>query len=168
MFLVICTSTPRSKLSKLLFYCCDKTSWTRQPIEEKNIFWGITVSVLESLTIMAGNMAAGSHGTGAVTESFYLRHNMRQGKLTGNCMSSWNLKVHPQWYTSSNKAFLIVPKHFNHLGTKHLNIWAYGGTFSLELPQKVQTKQINNKSNYKDPALTTELANDPAILFWDI
>lgn len=47
----------------------------------------------------------------------------RQREITWNGIGFWKLKA-----LSSNKGYLLIlPKLFNQLGTKHSNIWTYGG-----------------------------------------
>ena len=49
-------------------------------------------------------MTAGRHGTGEVAESFYPIHKQQ----TESGLGFWNLKPHPQWHTSSNKADILT------------------------------------------------------------
>lgn len=47
---------------------------------------------LKTMTIMAGSMAAGKHGTGAVIESFCLIHGHKAKKEAEKASWEWHLK----------------------------------------------------------------------------
>ena len=81
---------------------------------------------LESMTFMAGSMAASWHPWrwSSIQELTFWDTSIKHRELPGNGVGISNLKAFLKWHTSSNKAILLNPaKQFSHLGTKHSNIW---------------------------------------------
>lgn len=71
-------------MTRLLFYCCNKTSWPRQLVVER-VYWKLTVSAGKPMAITAESMAIARYGAGAITESSHLDpRSTRQRELTGN------------------------------------------------------------------------------------
>lgn len=102
----------------------------RHPEQEIILIW---TTIAES---MAPGRQAGRHATGTVAESSYIEKKTRkQRKLTGNGMSFWNIKAHPQWHTSYNKAIPPNPSKQVHHGDQVLQYMrTYGRPFSFKSP----------------------------------
>lgn len=116
------------KLSKLLFYCCEKDTMSKAIYRMKYLVGGfLTVSEDWSKIIMAGSIEAGRHGSASVTKRSHLIYKLQaESKRLG----FWNLDAHPQSHISSNKAIFPNPSPDIPLTGdqefKHTSLWGWG------------------------------------------
>ena len=91
--------------------------------ERRGLFWGSWFRGLESMTIMMGSRAPGRHGARAVAESLH----------SDSIGIDWAFETPnptPSDTPPSLRAYILIfPKQLHQLGTKHSNIWAYGGHY---------------------------------------
>ena len=73
----------------------------------------------------------------------------REKKVSGNSMICWNIKVH-LWDTlpPTKPHFLILPKQFHQLGSKHSNIWTYGSYSHHNLHIFPSSSSLKTVSSY--------------------
>lgn len=79
----------------------------------------LTVSEAWAIIILAGSMVASRHGAGECIWELHPDLQAEEENWAWN--GPWNLKAHPQWLTSSNKAttnLLIMLREFHSLVTK--------------------------------------------------
>lgn len=135
----------------LTFLLLWQKTMTKECIQKKGFIWAYDFRMLRvSVNVMGGGLAASTHGSWSSKR----RPHILSHRIEAEKHWEWHeaLKSQSQQHISFSK---LIPLKLSQIAPptggqafKHLSLW---GIFLFKLPWKVQTKQINNKNNHKNP-----------------